>query len=163
MANYRSPNQWLETQPDWFAYGYRFNEIADAWIKVVGEENVGVFVFEELIRDSASFARKLCDFIGIDGVYGAELLANQHENVRKSQRTQSYVRLRSSFLPNTSLGTFLPPRLRKAWRRYLDKGKPSKAELPAEWQARIEEYYRSDNRKLAERFNLPLQDCGYPM
>ena len=66
MANYLPPEQWLATQPDWFAYGYHFHEIAEAWAGVVGEENVGVFMFEEMVSDAASFARRLCDFVGIE-------------------------------------------------------------------------------------------------
>jgi hypothetical protein len=45
---------------------------------------------------------------GIDAEEGARLLKGRHENVRKSKRTQTYVRLRSSFLPNVAAGRLLP-------------------------------------------------------
>ncbi len=163
MANYLSVDQWLATQPEWFTYGYRFHEIAEVWAKVVGDENVGVFMFEELVQDSSSFARKLCNFIGIDSTLGASLLSHRHENVRKSQRIQTYVQLRTAFLPRVSLGPLLPAGLRRVWRAYLEGGPRSDAKLPTEWLSRIEEYYRHDNRKLAEHFQLPLQSFGYPI
>ncbi len=45
---------------------------------------------------------------GIDAEEGARLLKGRHENVRKSKRTHTYVRLRSSFLPNVAAGRLLP-------------------------------------------------------
>ena len=164
MTAFLAPHQWFESdRGEHFVYGYRFHEIADAWARVVGEENVGVFLFEELVNDSAAFAKRLCDFIGIDADLGAKLLLSQHENVRKSKRTQAYVRLRARLFPAVSFGQLLPAALRGRWRSYLDGGPRAKVKLPSEWVHRIEEHYRSDNRKLAERFGLPLQTYDYPM
>ncbi|MEX0803116.1 MAG: sulfotransferase [Candidatus Binatia bacterium] len=162
-SNFLTAEKWLASQPEWFAYGYRFYEIAEAWMRIVGEENVGVFVFEEMAKDSASFARRLCDFVGIDAEMGVQLLARQHENVRKSERTQKYAKLRSAVLPDISLGNALPAPLRGAWRNFLEAGPPARIELPPIWLSRIEDYYGLDNRKLAERFHLPLRHYGYPM
>ncbi len=162
-TNYQAPDEWFQSEPELYAYGYRFHDIADAWAQTVGEENVGVFLFEEMVKDAATFARRLCDFIEIDPEIGAHLLTGQHENVRKSKRTQTYVRIRSALLPNRSLGNLLPAPLRRAWRGYLEGGHGARVELPREWLARIEDYYRNDNRRLAERFGLPLQSHGYPI
>lgn len=163
ISTYQPMAEWLSAQPEWFAYGYRFHEIAEAWAKVMGEQNVGVFAFEQLAADPASFAKNLCEFMGIDPHMGIELLGNARENVRKSNRTQTYVRLRAALLPGLSLGKFVPPNLREVWRGFLAGGNPSRAQLPPEWLHRIEEHYRRDNRQLAERFNLPLRQYGYPM
>lgn len=162
-ANFKTPEQFLGDNPERFAYGYRFGEIAEAWMRVMGEENVGVFLFEELVNDSDAFARRLCGFIGVDAQAGRELLANRHENVRKSERIQTYARLRSAFFPDVSFGEALPGPLRRAWRSYLEGGERARAELPADWLARIVDYYAPDNRRLAARFGLPLQDYGYPL
>lgn len=108
ISNYLPPKRWFESETGRRAFGYRFHEIADAWARVVGEHNVGVFLFEELVNDAPSFARRLCNFIGIDAEEGARLLEGRHENVRKSKRTQTYVRLRSPFLPNVAAGRLLP-------------------------------------------------------
>ena len=113
-SNFRTAEKWIAGQPEWFAYGYRFCEIAEAWARVVGEENVGVFLFEELVNDSDAFAKRLCNFIGIDAQIGMQLLSKRHENVRKSERTQNYARLRSAFFPEISFGSVLPAPLRRA-------------------------------------------------
>ncbi len=163
QSNFKTAEHWIAGQPEWFAYGYRFCEIAEAWARAVGEDNVGVFVFEELVNDSGTFAKRLCDFIGIDAQLGMKLLAKRHENERKSERTQMYARLRSAFFPDISFGKTLPAPLRRAWRNYLEGGRRARVELPAGWLDRIVDYYGSDNRKLAARYGLPLRDYNYPM
>lgn len=122
-----------------------------------------VGLFEEMVSDYASFAVRLCEFMGIDPEAGVRLLANAHENPRKGARTQAYVWLRAFLLPGASLGKLLPPKVRRRWHQFLEGGNPARAEFPAEWRRRIEEYYRADNQKLAERFSLPLRQHGYPM
>jgi len=162
-SNYLRADDWLATEPENFAYAYRFCEIAEAWMRVVGKDNVGVFIFEELAADSAAFARRLCSFIGVDADIAVQLLANQHQNIRKSARVQAYARLRAAFFPDVSFGRALPSPLRRRWRNYLDGGRRAKVDLPATWLSRINDHYSADNRKLAERFGLPLQSYGYPM
>lgn len=162
-SSFLDPGEWLNSEPDWFAYGFRFSEIADAWSKVVGRSNVGVFVFEELAKDAPSFGRRLCDFMEIDSAAGIRLLTKQHENVRKSQRTQVYARLRSSFFPRVSFGKLLPAPIRDRWRGYLEDGHRAKVDLPPRWLEQIDSFYKSDNRKLADEFGLPLEVYGYPL
>jgi len=162
-ANFLDPETWLASQPDWFAFGFRFNEIADAWSQVVGRENVGVFAFEELAGSAATFGRRLCEFAGIDADVGVPLLVNQHENVRKSDRTQAYAKIRSAFFPRVSFGRLLPVTIRNGWRNYLEGGQRAKVELSSDWLDRIKSYYRSDNRKLAAEYGLPLESYGYPL
>jgi hypothetical protein len=162
-SHYLEPEEWLTSQPDWFAFGFRFSEIAEAWGRAVGRENVGVFVFEELVKDPATFGQRLCDFIGIDAKTGVPLLLNQHENVRKSDRTQAYAKIRSSFFPQLSLGKLMPAPLRNAWRNYLEGGGRAKVDIPAHWIERIKDHYVADNRKLAKEFGLPLESYGYPL
>jgi hypothetical protein len=163
MSRFLSPEEWFASAPERNAFGYAFHGIADAWAQVMGESNVGVFLFEELAASSATFADRLCRFLGIDPEEGARLLAGQHENVRKSERTQTYARLRSVILPNAALGRFVPGQVRRAWRDYLDGGAQSRVELPVTWRRRIEDHYRDDNRKLAARFGVPLETYGYPL
>jgi Sulfotransferase domain len=162
-SNFLSPEQWFASEPEWHAFGYQFHAVADAWAGVVGEKNIGVFLFEELAQDSDAFARRLCDFVGINADLGVKLLQRRHENVRKSKRTQAYARLRSAMLPGVSLGKLLPESVRRRWHDYLEKGELARVELPKDWCCRIEERHRHDNQMLAKRFGLPLEDYGYPL
>lgn len=163
MSSMAAPDEWIARDPDQFAYGYRFHNIADAWAQVVGQENVGVFMFEDMVKDSAGFAQRLCAFIGIDGDIGAQLLTGRHENVRKSRRTQAYAKLRAGLGPGVALGRLLPTGIRRAWHNYLDAGPRARANLPIEWVRRMEDCYREDNRLLAQRFGLDLRKHDYPM
>lgn len=162
VATYQPFDRWLKANDEWIGT-YRFHEIADAWAKVVGDENVGVFLFEELVRDPKSFADRLCSFIGIDSVQAALLLSDQHKNPRKSSRTQAYVKLRSKLLPRQSLGALLPEKVRERWRGFLEGGGASREPLPKQWLTKIRDTYRDDNQRLAERFRLPLEQYGYPL
>jgi hypothetical protein len=161
-ATYLPPDRWLADNPDWINT-YRFDEVADAWASVIGERNVGVFLFEEMVRDTPSFAARLANFMGIDAAQTQTLLSAQHKNPRKSGRTQAYVKLRSAFFPRASLGALLPPPVRRAWHKYLDGGAPSRERLPDGWREAITEGFRSGNRKLADRFRLPLEQYNYPI
>jgi hypothetical protein len=162
VKTYLPPDRWLAANSDWIST-YRFHDVADAWAGVVGEENVGVFLFEELVRDTKSFAARLAGFMGIDAETTATLLSAQHKNPRKSGRTQAYVKFRSTFFPQASLGALLPAGIRRVWRGYLEGGTPSRESLPDNWLASIKDGYRSDNRKLADRFRLPLDQYNYPI
>jgi hypothetical protein len=162
VATYQPFDRWLTANNEWIGT-YRFHEIADAWAKVVGDENVGVFLFEELVHEPKSFADRLCSFIGIDPVEAAALLSDQHKNARKSSRTQAYVKLRSKLLPRRSLSALLPEKIRASWHEYLEGGVASREPLPDQWLAKIQDTYRDDNQRLAERFGLPLGQYGYPL
>jgi hypothetical protein len=162
VATYQPFDRWLRDNDEWLGT-YRFSEIADGWSKVVGEENVGVFLFEELVRDPRSFADRLASFIGIEATQAGQLLSGQHKNPRKSSRTQAYVKLRSKLLPRRSLSSLLPQRIRDSWHNYLEGGAASREPLPEKWLSKLQDNYRDDNQRLAERYGLPLAQYGYPL
>ncbi|MFN3348166.1 sulfotransferase [Pseudorhodoplanes sp.] len=162
-SNYLDFDAWLSSDPQWHAFGYRFCEIAEAWSSAVGRENVQVFLFEEMAQRPAEFEARLCRFLGVEPSAGCSLLSGRHENARKSSRTQAYARFRSTLFPRVGLGALLPSPIRKAWRDYLEGGAPAKASLPASWSDRIRDHYLPDNRRLVERFGLPLKEFGYPL
>lgn len=162
-SQFMTPDEWLSSDPEWFAFGFRFASIANAWSNTIGKDNVGVFLFEELANDSDAFARKLCEFIGIDPGIGAALLRGKHENVRKSDRTQRYAYLRSRFFPRLELGRLLPVGLRASWRRAIEGGGKAKVDLPKEWESRMLQLYRSDNLVLEREYGVDVAKYGYPI
>jgi hypothetical protein len=163
FERYQTLDRWLETSAERTAFGYGFYDVASAWAEVVGENNVGVFLFEELVSDSRSFANRLCAFVGIDPEVASQLLLQKPENLRKGSRLLAYAKLRSRILPNSSLSALLPAALQPHWRRFIEGGRRPKIEIPPEWRDRLEDYYAPQNRKLAERFRLPLEVYGYPL
>ena len=163
FEEFQTLDRWLESDAERSALGYGFYDVASAWAEVVGQHNVGVFLFEELVNDAHSFANRLCTFVGIDPESGARLLMQEPENVRKGGRLVAYAKLRSWIFPNLSLSALLPAALQPHWRRFIEGGRRPSIEFPPEWRDGLEGYYAIQNRKLAERFRLPLDAYGYPL
>jgi len=161
--SYRSPDEWFEENDRGSLYMFRYNAIAESYAEAFGRENVGVFLLEDLQADVGAFAKRLCDFIGIDGDLGARLLAGQKWNTRTSQRMHTYSRLRKRFGPDIRLNRYVPGSVRDAFVRFIGGGSPAKVELPSRWVSEMRTYYGEDNRQLAARWGLPLEKYGYPL
>ncbi len=143
---------------------YRYHSVAQAYVEAFGRENVGVFLLEDLAKNTETFARQLCAFIGIDGEEGVRLLTGKRMHGRKSTRGLAYARIRNALLgPNIHLGQFVPAGAVDAFSAFLSRGRPVKVELPTEWVAELESYYRDENCRLAKEWGLPLEKYGYPM
>ncbi|MEX0828391.1 MAG: sulfotransferase, partial [Haliea sp.] len=155
--SYLCPEQWFEANQGGWAHMYRYHAVAESYAKAFGRDNIGVFLLEDLIKDVDSFARRLCDFIGVDAEKGSQLLKGQHENVRISQRVHVYSKLRKKLGPDIRLSNYAPRPIRDAFARFISGGRPARVELPARWVAEMESYYREDNRQLAAEWGLPLE------
>ncbi|HZS55555.1 MAG TPA: sulfotransferase [Bryobacteraceae bacterium] len=142
---------------------YRYHAFAKAYADVFGRENVGIFMLEELATDVESFARKLCNFIGIDGDEGSRLLRNKRLHSRTSQRGLAYAKLRSVVGRNIHLGVYAPKILVQVFSNFLSRGKPVAVELPRDWIEHLKSFYRTENARLAAEWGLPLQEYGYPL
>jgi Sulfotransferase family len=160
---YLSPDDWFKANHGGWAHIYQYYAMASAYATVYGRENVGVFLLEDLVGDVTSFAQRLCEFIGIDPAAGAELLQGQRWNTRTTQRTHIYSRLRKSLGPDIRLSRFAPAPVRNAFLNFMEGGRSARVELPTNWVAEMEAYYRDDNCKLAAEWGLPLKDHGYPL
>jgi hypothetical protein len=160
---YQSPEKWFEANGAGSVRMFSYHAVARSYAEAFGRENVGVFLLEDLTNDIESFARRLCDFIGIDSEEGATLLKSQHFNSRTSHRTHIYSRLRKRLGPNIRLSRFVSEPIRNAFFRFMSGGRRVEISLPAQWQAEMESYYRGDNRQLAADWGLQLEKYGYPL
>lgn len=131
----------------------RYAEVVDCYARLFGRENVGVFLYEELVADQAAYVSKLAGFLQVDAAEMGRLLAGHYEN-------------RSSPPP--------PPRaptsVRMSMRRWLagacarrQRPAPRQASLDIEepWLSILREQYRDGNRRLVEQWGLPLARYGY--
>lgn len=147
---------------------YRFHAFAEAYAKAFGRENVGVFLLEDLAANAESFARRLCDFIGIDADEGTRLLQGKRFNSRTrfhgtTRRGLVYSRARKLLGQRVHVSQYVPTYLVETFSSFLRRGRPMDVQLPARWVAELESYYRADNCRLAEDWNLPLKKFGYPL
>ncbi len=160
--SYMSPDEWFQANQGGWPYMYRYYAMAKAYADVYGRDNVEVFLLEDLISDVASFASRLCGFIGVDAEEGAKLLQDQRWNARTSQRMHAYSKFRKDWGPDIRLSQFVPGPLRTALLSFLTSGRKAKVELPAHWVSEMQAYYSDDNRRLAAEWQLPLEKYQYP-
>ncbi len=70
---------------------FPYSRNIQAAVNLLGKENVGVFVFEELVNDPERYYSAICDFIGIDVAQGLELTRQRHLNKRITQGQVEYL------------------------------------------------------------------------
>jgi hypothetical protein len=140
---------------------YDYAKLARYYAAVFGRRNVGVFLFEEFLRDRGAFLDKLCGFLGIDPAGTRELLTGRHENPRKSARLLRYKAIRSRLLPDVHLSRLMPRPAAEALLRYLHRGAPADIRIAEPLRRRIEDHYRASNRELAAEYSLALAAHGY--
>lgn len=129
-------DKWVELQrraPDKNLLGtLRYYEVISSLIGHFGQDSVHVALYEELVSDASSYARKLSRAMGINEEITVGLLAKHRDNATT----------RPSFRD----------RLMRRWRQY---------EPGAEQTAFVAEYYRAGNKALGELLSLPLASFGY--
>ncbi len=133
-------------------------------VNLLGKENVGIFVFEELINDPAKYYRAICDFIGIDIVQGLDLTRQKHLNKRITQGHVEYLQQ----LNNSTWNKWIIKIMGRQYRiRLFDAnagdGVPAKVSLPSQWEQRISDATRAGNRWITENYHLPLEKYNYPL
>jgi hypothetical protein len=161
-ARYEAAEHWLGERDD-DLHLYRYDTMVNAFVQHFGRENVAVLLFEELKTDAASFARQACNFIGVDAEQGAALIRGERRNQRVSQRYLLYSKLRKGFGMYIQFGRVVPNALRQAFNDFITSGAEAKIQLPRGWVANMEQYFRDDNRRLAQQWRLPLGKYDYPL
>ena len=137
-------------------------------IEELGEENVGVFLFEGLQEDPAAYHSAICRFMGIDAAEGVRLTEHEHRNPRIAEHQLDRIRvIDRSFWKRRRFDR------KTITEREIDLGGahlsnvsdpvPVEAEIPRRISAAVSEATREGNRWLVERLGLPLEEYGYPL
>jgi len=137
-----------------------YGAIARCYAKLVGKENVGIFLFEEMVAAPDLFCEKLFGFIGVDSAMARRLLMGRAENKRMSTWEYRYWSALAYLTPlpmNRAIQSAMPTFLLNV----LRSGAPMRPVMSAEWDNRLREFYASGNRYLSEDFQLPLEQYGY--
>jgi hypothetical protein len=154
--------QWLDARRDDLGQ-YRFHTVAQSFAAAYGRENVAIFPFEDMKADAQGFARRICDFVGVDPEKGAELIAGERRNQRVSQRYLAYSKLRKALGLYIPIGRFVPEAMRRRFNDFVAGGSEARVEFPAHFVAKMEDQFRDDNRKLARYWGIPVEKYGYPV
>lgn len=133
----------------------RYAEVVECYARLFGRENVGVFLYEELVADQDAYVSKLASFLQVDPAEMNRLLTGHHENRSMPQPVPPAGRPPVEAGSDSGWLAGILGRLRKPRSR-----NPSLA-LEEPWVSILREQYREGNRRLAEQWNLPLDRYGY--
>jgi hypothetical protein len=150
---------------------FRYYETIRHYEHAFGKENVELLTYEQLSEDPDSFLRALSEMLGIDASESLDLMKEAiWKNTTKSTDDGSYTapsklydvlgQLKARYVPSL-------PSLREfeLGKRLVDfiRGQGEDIRLSDESVRRIREYYREDNRKIANTLGVSLERFGYPV
>ncbi len=135
--------------------------IAD-WQDAFGPDSVGILLFEDLKRQPQTFIDRLSAWLGVRSVDAAALA--EGPTVNPSWTPAQLERLRR--IKGSRLATlrFYFATREERLRMLGDvKGPSARAPLSDVWRRRFCEATQAGNRRLAEQYDLPLAELGYPL
>ena len=161
---YQPIDDWLDDEYDWeIAPHLDYLQTIEIYQELFGESSVKLFLFEQLREDPAGYVEAWCRFLGVDPAQGVRLTANRAENSTASALVARARRIHRSRLL-TVLYNSLPARKRFEWMSLPPVGRaPERPRISAAGRQRIADSTRRANRRLVERFGLPLERWGYPL
>ncbi|MEQ8753389.1 MAG: sulfotransferase [Coleofasciculus sp. G1-WW12-02] len=138
--------------------------IVTLYAELFGRENIGVFLFEDLVHCPDYFAEKISEFLGINSATTQSMLKNKHENLSVSGRYNLYRKLaRRKFIPHLESLRFLPNSWTNYVSNFLKEGKKGEYKISPAMQAKLHEHFAPLNDKLQEEYQLDLKSYNYPL
>lgn len=135
-----------------------------ASVDLLGKENVGVFLFEELLEDPEVYYKAISDFIGIDVDEVYTLSQQEHFNKRLTQgQLERITQLSSSYIYRVIDHCLSPRRRKKLLEIVKSNPVPARVELTPELRDKIVDSTLEGHRWLVDNFDLPLAKFGYPL
>lgn len=148
-----------------------YPEALEIYADVFGRENVGVFLFEQLLNDPRRYYAGVCEFVGI----AAEEAISHCEGERENQRWTRQQMMRLQSIHSSWIASTVFRYSPRGFRRRLlglhdDHGcailhrePAARATISTPLKERVHEKTRAGNRRLMEQWNLPLADYQYPV
>lgn len=131
--------------------------------EMLGHENVGVFLFEGLVRDPASYYTALSRFIGIDADECLSLSRQKHFNKRLTEAQLALInKMESSSWGRVGLRC-LSSRGRSLLLKAGSHSPPANVQLSDSLREEIVSKTSEGHRWLMNELGLPLDKYGYPL
>jgi hypothetical protein len=141
-----------------------YYEIINLYSELFGRDNIGVFLFEELVNNPNQFANRISNFMEIDPEQSQIILNNKHENVSVSQRYNYYRALvRRRLMPHIESLKILPDDFKKNILFFLKSGNKKNYKIHPTTQAMLHEHFAPLNNKLQEEYRIDLTSYNYPV
>lgn len=161
-------DDWIAFQTMFGKYGalasFRYDQFESIYSGLFGGR-VHILLFEEFVSDRRAFVGKLCAILKLDPEAAIQSLQCSHERRRFTGRMLAYNRFRTSFFWGVEFTKYLPfgGKLAQLFDDFLASGAPAKIEVSPATHQTIHDLYCEGNSRLAEKYNLPLAQYGYPM
>jgi len=161
---------------DWLEYCFSFpkktpvesmnyERFYEMFASLYGGENIHVLIYEELLSNPLGYYERWSELLGIPLDDIRERVMGHKERSRNSARRMRFDRWVSRWSWVLGGAAFFsaasrnfPPLL-----RWLESGPSANISLPDDWGAKISDYYRDTNSRLAARTGLDLGGAGYPV
>jgi hypothetical protein len=138
--------------------GFDYYRIASFFEDLFGKERMRILVYEELVTRPLEFYSRLAEILRVSIASVEAHLTGRRERERPSTGIHLYETWRRR---HAGLSQWLPAG--EKIKRLLDGGGRTRIELPPVWRRRIHDRYAAGNERLAVKYGLPLQECGYPL
>lgn len=143
---------------------FSYCELIRQAAEILGNANVGVFVFEELCKNPERFTVSVCEFLGIDSQQGVELMKQQHLHPRMTEAQVEFLRRLEGSAWRQWWMKFTKERMRnRTFEKLSDIGPPAKAVMSDTWKQKISQSTCEGHRWLMDTFGLDLEGYGYPV
>jgi hypothetical protein len=165
MRNYLDIEDWFEKKIKLKTAHTILNyvECIRASVELLGKENVGVFLFDDLLNDSRNYYRAVSRFIGVEEEIAVELCERSHFHPRITQSQVGFLQQISTSVLQTVAFAARSQQHRRRLFLSKDDSVPAKAVLNDRIAGAVAEATREGHRWLVDTYNLPLGQYGYPL
>ena len=140
-----------------------YYEWISAYAEIFGRQNVGIFLYEDLVADSRSFVKQITDFMGLNSSASVPLAEGRSERGRSSGLSYLAARHPAVDAANQTARAVLPGGLYDGIKNIMRRGGRAEPDLDVKWQTELNDYVRTGNQRLVEEYGLDLKKYGYAL
>ncbi|HEY9865300.1 MAG TPA: sulfotransferase domain-containing protein [Candidatus Obscuribacterales bacterium] len=147
-----------------FMSGIKYCENIDLYAQLFGQENLGIFLFEDLTINPDLFSEKLSEFLEVDSVTTKQLIFNSRQE--HTAIDNKYYQIRSNFMPKFALSKLIPQSTYKTLKKIAMISLENfykKTEISEKYQEKIGDIYKDSNQNLIEKYGIDLEKYNYPL
>ena len=139
--------------------GLELDALTRTLTAIFGRERVIILPYEDLTANRARYVGTLADALGLPPDDVDKALTTEAVNPRMRANRHRLQTLRKRIPGGHVLAKAVPGGLKRA---LFATGAPQTLTTDAAWRDALNGYFAPGTRRLAETFNLPLADLGYP-
>jgi hypothetical protein len=168
ISVYRTLDHWLSEhhQSGYLDTLLNASDLLRESLEIVGRENIGVFLYEELQSDPDRYFQVILDFLGVKNP-NYLLSQSDHGEYKNDRMTEGQVRFLEQVDRNPLSKILLRMQSERVRRRrfmaHALDGIPKKAALPQVWRDFVIERTGKGNRWMENTFGVHLSSHGYPV